>query len=105
MVIPPKFRSQILDLLHENHPGIVKMKMLSRMHVWWPYLDESIEQLVRDCSVCQEAEVRRPETEVRRPETVNLWVWPSKPWQQIHADFADPFFGYYFLIMVDTRSR
>ena len=98
MVIPPKFRSQILELLHDNHPGMVKMKMLSRMHVWWPYLDESIEQLVRDCSVCQEAEVRRP-------ETVNPWVWPSKPWQRIHVDFAGPFFGYYFLIMVDARSR
>lgn len=98
VVIPSRYQSSILKLLHENHHGMVKMKMLARMHVWWPNLDENIEQIVRDCSNCQEAEVRRP-------ETVNPWRWPSKPWQRLHVDFAGPFFGCYFLIMVDARTR
>ena len=74
---------------------MVKMKMLSRMHICWLCLAESIEQLVRDCSVCQEAEVRQL-------ETLNPWV---RPRMRIHIGFVGPFFGYYFLVMVDVRSR
>ena len=33
-VVPRKFQNQILEDLHENHPGIVKMKASARQHVW-----------------------------------------------------------------------
>jgi hypothetical protein len=33
VVVPTKFRSEIMDCLHDIHPGIVKMKSLARMHV------------------------------------------------------------------------
>ena len=31
--------------------------------------------------------------------------WPSSPWQRIHIDFAGPFLGCMFLIVVDAHSR
>ena len=31
--------------------------------------------------------------------------WPSSPWQRIHIDFARPFLGCMFLIVVDAHSR
>ena len=37
--------------------------------------------------------------------TANPWIWPSKPWQRIHIDFAGPFVGEIFLIVVDTYSK
>jgi len=33
------------------------------------------------------------------------WVWPTMPWQQIHVDFAGPFMGRQFLIVVDAHSK
>ena len=33
------------------------------------------------------------------------WIWPTKPWQRIHVDFAGPFMGTSFLVVVDTHSK
>ena len=33
------------------------------------------------------------------------WLWPSKPWARIHLDFAGPFLGRMFLIVVDAHSK
>lgn len=48
-----EYQSVVLNELHvhENHPGIVRMKSLARMHVWWPNLDIDIESKVRTCRV------------------------------------------------------
>ena len=32
-----------------NHLGIVRMKMLARSYFWWPSLDETIEDYVKQC--------------------------------------------------------
>ena len=34
VVIPTKLRSNILDIVHSMHPGIVKMKGLARSYIW-----------------------------------------------------------------------
>ena len=54
MVVPEKCQVPILNELHETHQGIVRMKSLSRSYVWWPGLDQAIEEIVRACSSCQE---------------------------------------------------
>jgi hypothetical protein len=46
VIILHKYQSVVLNELHENHPGIVRMKSLARMHVWWPNLDIDIESKV-----------------------------------------------------------
>jgi len=33
------------------------------------------------------------------------WLWPSRPWQRIHVDFAGPVRGRNFLILVDAHSK
>ena len=33
------------------------------------------------------------------------WTWPAKPWQRINIDFAGPFEGRMFLVVVDAHSR
>ena len=34
VIIPPQGQTQILNLLHETHPGVNRMKSLARCHVW-----------------------------------------------------------------------
>ncbi|UYV66343.1 K02A2.6-like [Cordylochernes scorpioides] len=53
--IPKKLRSLILDDLHEMHLGMVKMRMIARRYLWWPGIDKNIEELARDCRICQES--------------------------------------------------
>ena len=33
------------------------------------------------------------------------WVWPSSPWQRVHIDFAGPFQGRTFFVLVDAHSK
>ena len=50
VVVPQCLRDTILKELHQQHPGIVRMKSLSRMHVWYPNIDKDISELVSHCT-------------------------------------------------------
>ena len=42
-----------MQMLHSEHMGISKTKNLARFYVWWPKIDEDIENLVKSCEPCQ----------------------------------------------------
>ena len=50
VIIPFHLRNKILTELHENHPGIVRMKALVRSFVWWAGMDIEIENKVKSCN-------------------------------------------------------
>ena len=99
VIIPPKSRQRIVQELHESHPGISRIKSLARGYVWWPGLDQQLEEQVRNCATCQQAR--------NKPATAPLhhWEWPERPWVRLHIDYAGPCFGKYFLILVDSHSK
>ena len=33
------------------------------------------------------------------------WVWPDAPWRRIHIDYARPFLGKMFFVVVDAHSK
>jgi hypothetical protein len=98
-VIPAKSRNQVLAELHEGHLGIVKMKSLARSYVWWPTIDKDIEHLAKSCPGCQFQQNEACKV------PLHPWEWPTTPWQRIHLDFAGPFLGRMFLIIVDPHSK
>ena len=98
-MIPTKCQDAVLSELHLNHPGMVRMKSLARLHVWWPSLDHDVEQMVQDCDACQANRSKSP------LKVSNPWIWPTRPWQRIHVDFAGPFNGQMFLLAVDAKSK
>ena len=81
-MIPQKLREDVLKELHKDHPGIVRMKSIARSYVWWEGVDKDIESLVKSCQSCQAVENAPPMA------PLHPWLWPSKPWQQLHLDFA-----------------
>ncbi|XP_058049000.1 uncharacterized protein K02A2.6-like, partial [Ahaetulla prasina] len=99
VVVPEKLRKKVLELLHEGHPGIVRMKGLARSYVWWPLMDREISDRVGRCQVCQESRPLPPTAPVLE------WEKPQGPWSRIHIDFAGPFHGQTFLIVVDAFSK
>ena len=99
VIIPTKYRDATLDQIHEGHLGIVKMKSIARSHVYWPHIDDQIEQKAKRCSSC--SHIRN----VPARASLHPWEWPHKPWQRIHMDFAGPFLNHMFLIIVDAHSK
>lgn len=99
VVIPSNLRSLVLKQLHTAHPGIGRMKAIARSYVYWPNIDEHIEDLVRACRKCAAA------SKCPRKAELNSWPSPKEPWSRIHIDFAGPFQGTYFLICVDAYSK
>ena len=98
-MIPKKGQELVLELLHEAHPGISRMKSLARSFIWWPGLDQQLETRVKSCEPCQLSR--------HSPSKVPLhpWEWHDRPWSRIHIDFAGPFMGKMFLIVVDAHLK
>ena len=99
VVIPQRHRQEVLKLLHAGHPGTTRMKSLARLHVWWPDIDKDIECHTNACTGCAIA-ARDP---VRVP--VHQWELPLRPWQRVHVDYAGPFKGKMWLLLIDAFSK
>ena len=97
VAIPPSLQARILQELHLSHPVIVRMKELARSYVWWPRID--FEKTVCECNGCQ-LQQKQPSSAPLHP-----WEWLARPWQRVHVDFAGPFLGSMFLLLVDARSK
>ena len=92
VVIPKRGRETVIKMLHEGHTGIVRMKSFARSYVWWP----GIEQCVKSCVSYQIQ---------RKSPPVHPWAWPERAWSRVHIDYAGPFEGKSFLVMIDAYSK
>ena len=99
VIIPASLRSRVLDILHETHIGISRMKAQARSWVWWPLLDYDIERLAKTCVTCEQYQKSPPKS------PLHPWDWPQQPWSRVHMDFAGPFLGKMFLIIIDAHSK
>lgn len=99
IVVPDKLKEHVLDILHCGHPGVVAMRALSRYYVWWIGIDKDVENYVRKCMSCQESRQCLPEM------PLYSWSLPETVWERLHVDFAGPFEGTYWLIVVDALSK
>ncbi len=99
VIIPRKGEDAALTELHAGHQGITRMKSLARSYMWWSGMDAKIEREVQGCSPCQS--VRHMPAKA----PLHPWEWPKKPWSRLHADYAGPFMGSMFLVVVDAHSK
>ena len=52
VIMPMQLRTKVLEELHDNHSGIVKMKYIARSYVCWPSTDKDIENISKSCTSC-----------------------------------------------------
>lgn len=99
LVIPKQYQKRCLEQLHRGHPGIARMKAISRSFVYWPSLDHDIVHFVNACPHCASV--------ARSPPHSPPVPWPKTagPWQRVHIDFAGPVEGDHFLVVVDSFSK
>ena len=47
IAVPKKLRERVIELGHEGHQGMEKMKQCLRAKVWWPGIDKEAEGFCR----------------------------------------------------------
>ncbi|CAM1301871.1 Uncharacterised protein r2_g1169 [Pycnogonum litorale] len=72
------------------------MKSLARLSVWWPQIDEDINDCVATCIDCQTYAPSIPDEFV---------PWPAaEAWERVHVDYAS-FNSQDILVLVDAGSK
>ena len=99
VMVPKAGRAKVLEMLHDSHPGITRMKAIARSTVWWPGIDNALETKVKTCQACQSNRKSPPLS------LLNPWEFPACPWSCLHVDFAGPFLGKQFIMLVDSFSK
>ena len=99
VLIPPKLQGQVIQKLHECHFGIVRMKSVARSVVWWPRIDSMLEEKAKSCTYCAQV------SDNPKKMALTPWPWPDQPWQRLHADFAGPFLGHTYFLLIDAHSK
>ena len=52
IVVPKKLRARVIEVGHEGHQGILKMKQRPRTKVWWPGINKEAETFCKSCHGC-----------------------------------------------------
>lgn len=99
LVIPKDLQQRVVDLAHEGHQGMTKTKALLREKVWFPGLDQLVEQCVKSCMACQVS------TPVTTREPLRMSPLPEQAWQETSVDFGELPNGHYLLVISDDYSR
>ena len=89
----------MIEELHETTPGVVKIKSLAHSYVRWSNMNADLEAKVRSCEQCQSSHTP-PAVAPLHP-----WEWPMRPWSRLHLNYALPFHGKMFLVLVDAYSK
>jgi RNase H-like domain found in reverse transcriptase/Reverse transcriptase (RNA-dependent DNA polymerase)/Integrase zinc binding domain/Integrase core domain len=98
VVCPENLKRDVLEVLHEGHLGIVRMKLLARSYVWWFGLSTDIENCCRQCQLCAINQKRIKDC----PNS--YWPPTNRPMERVHADLFH-LEGKTFLLIVDSFSK
>ena len=98
ILIPRSLRKTILANLHQAHFGIEKTKLRARETVFWPGINNDIEQVVNSCDSCLESR----NMDAKEPMLTS--VIPEYPFQIVGTDLFH-WDGQEYIIVVDYYSR
>ena len=98
IVIPEVYRPIVMKQLHAGHPGTSAMRSTARSVVFWPNMDLDLDNITKSCNECFANS---------SPKGIKPSKWPETPsmWQRLHVDWCGPLEGYYFLIIIDSKSK
>ena len=99
VTVSDKLCKQVIEELHRAHPGVGHMKALAHNHIWWPRLDQQVEDCVKSCTSCQLNKHYPPKA------PLHPWAWRTIPWQRVHVEYAGPVCGRMLPIIFDTHSK
>lgn len=98
LIVPKSMRQQMLKALHESHFGMVKTKRRARDTIYWPRIDNEIEDMVEKCEECQKHQRRM------QKEPLICHDIPDRPFEKIACDILEHAAKNY-LVIVDYYSK
>ncbi|KAL7852894.1 hypothetical protein SRHO_G00186790 [Serrasalmus rhombeus] len=98
IVIPHSLRPEILRRLHEGHLGIEKCKRRARSAVYWPGINEDIENMVGKCETCNKYQRKQAREPMMIPDL------PIAPWEKVGTDLFHCN-GKDYLLVIDYYSN
>ena len=101
IVIPSKQQQAILKQLHDGHLGLNKCKLRAKETVYWPRLNNELENLVLNCERCLKYSTAKCKLE---PNLALGQEIPLYPWIKLATDIFH-FEGASYLLIVDYTSR
>ncbi|KAJ8346766.1 hypothetical protein SKAU_G00281670 [Synaphobranchus kaupii] len=105
-VIPMALRGCVLQMAHQGHLGIVKIKQRCRDLVWWPGIDRDLEGLVRSCAAClTSGKTGSPASPPLQPLD-----WPPVPWDHLQLDICGELYNVphhqrFLVVVYDLHSK
>ena len=101
IVIPNKKCETILKQIHYSHLGLTKCKLHAKLVVYWPGLNDQLEQLVLNCQLCLKYSRSKKKSDTY--STLGQEV-PIFPWTKVATDLFH-FEGNSYILLVDYTSR
>ena len=96
IVLPEALRQRAIALAHEDQTGITRTKQRLHSKLWWPEMDEDVEEYVNTCLVCQVT--GSPSS----PEPVQPTDLPKERWSLLAIDVCGPFpTGEFVVTLID----
>ena len=82
LVLPTEMRREVLKQLHAAHQGIVRTKERAILTLYWPGMDNDIENVISSCKTCQDTLPSNPR------EPIAMKPLPTRPFQEIAGDLS-----------------
>ena len=98
LVIPKSLQPEVLAQIHYAHQGAEKCKLRAKASVYWPGINNDIDQMTKQCSPCQHHQ-RENSKETMIPHPV-----PPRAWHTLGTDLFYWNTGHY-LIVADYFSK
>ena len=83
IVIPEEMREGILKQIHEGHLGFNKCQMRAKETVYWPGLNDQLENLILNCQLCLKYSKSKNKS---TPPTALGHEVPAVPWSKVATD-------------------
>ena len=101
IVIPNKKCETILKQIHDSHLGLTKCKLHVKQLVYWPGLNDQLEQLILNCPLCLKYSRSKKKHDTHSALGQEV---PIFPWTKVATDIFH-FEGNLYLLLVDYTSH
>lgn len=80
VVIAKLLRPEVKSRIHSSHLGVEACLRKARDAVFWPGMNAEVSDLIKQCSICNEFEVKNQKLPMQSHEL------PDRPWSRVAAD-------------------
>ena len=78
--MPTTLRSEMKSIIHQGHSGLENSKKHARQALFWPLINNEIENMIKNCPTCLTVRKRqRCEPVIKNPVS-------QEPWTKLTAD-------------------